>query len=246
MIIQPNKKLKKSLETKYWKETRKALAKARSSVINMAENADPESLKLMTGNLLEKQPVIDQINKIWAEVGARFGFDTAKKLKSQMMSSEEWRSVMRSYSNERSLLKAQKILSTYQEIINNVIDKIVDQSLNEGLGVAQTRSLLQDQLSEELVKMERYQAQRIAMTEVGSASNTASFEAAKESAGTAKKVWLFIPGKKTFRDNHKSFEDMGPMPMDYEYAPGLKHPGDPSASADEIINCYCSIGYSVD
>jgi len=85
------------------------------------------------------------------------------------------------------------------------------------------------------------------MTEVGGASNTGSFMAAQENSEGVKKEWIHIPGLKTSRDNHAGFESMGPVEMDYEYAPGLKYPGDPDCNdPEEIINCYCSIGYVIE
>jgi hypothetical protein len=70
--------------------------------------------------------------------------------------------------------------------------------------------------------------------------------AAQENSEGVSKVWMFIPGMKTFREKHQEFEAMGPQPMDHEYAPGLKYPGDENGSAEEVINCYCSISYEVD
>ena len=40
---------------------------------------------------------------------------------------------------------------------------------------------------------------------------------------------------------------MGPQEMAFEYAPGLKHPGDDNCDdLEEKINCYCDMGYVVD
>ena len=60
-----------------------------------------------------------------------------------------------------------------------------------------------------------------------------------------KKGWL-TSGLKGVRDSHLLYESQGFVSMDYEYAPGLKHPGDPNGAANEIINCRCTIIYNVD
>jgi hypothetical protein len=253
MKITANNKLKRSLIRKYWRKTRKVLIKVRQPVIEMIDNTGIESLKAMIPHLLQVQPMTSNLVKIWEDVGGKFGADTEKKItrgktKSKKEDDElldDWKRRMRIYSSQRSLIKAKAILTTEQDAINRVIDAVIKQSLDEGLGILESRRLLKSQLEDELTKIENWQAQRIAMTEVGQAQNTASYQAALGHEGV-KKTWMFIPGLKTFRQNHKEFEAMGPQDMSFEYVPGLKHPGDENGAAEEVINCYCSIIYSID
>lgn len=252
MRFHPNISVRRSYVKQFWKETRRTLVKCRQQVIDMIDNTDPENLKAMTESLLLAQPMVDQLNRIWSKVGGRFGYETAKKLASRKKADdditlENWERIMRIYSNERSLLKAKKILSTEAEAINKVIDAVLQEGLDQGLGIVEIRKLLKFDLSgEAMTALENWQAQRIAMTEVGRANNTGSFMAAMENPEGTKKVWMFFPGRKTFRDNHQDFEGLGPQEMNYEFAPGLAFPGDERAPASETINCYCSIGYVTD
>jgi mRNA-degrading endonuclease HigB of HigAB toxin-antitoxin module len=252
MKIIPNESLKRSLIRKYFRETRKVLVKVRQEVIAQAEHSSPEQLKTMIPYLLNRQVMSDHLVKIWEDVGSRFAFDTEKKITRGKQKSKaddeaklaDWKRKLRAYASERSLIKAQAILTTEQEAINKVIDAVIKETLDEGLGILETRKLLLHDLEgEEMLTMEKWQAQRIAMTEVGGAQNTASFEAAQENSEGVKKFWMFIPGLKTYRENHQEFEAMGSQEMDYEYAPGLQYPGDENGAAEEVINCYCSIGY---
>lgn len=249
MKIRPNKMLMKSLTKKYWRETRKSLAQSRQQVIEMAKVTDPQNLKAMLPNLLEIEPIQNQLSKIWGDVGGQFAKDTSKAIsrsKKADATATDWTARMRAYAYERSLVKAKarKILSTQEQLINNEIDRIIEQSMAEGLSVANTRNMMVDSLSgwdSALVEMENYQAERIARTECISAGNSGSFEAAKEVEGILKE-WLHSGIlSKGYRENHVEFQGMGAQDMDFEYAPGLQYPGDPAGDADEVINCRCGI-----
>ena len=77
-------------------------------------------------------------------------------------------------------------------------------------------------------------------------ANKASFESALSSGLDIKKIWM-TSGLSDVRETHKEYEALGPVPMNYEYAPGLKFPGDPDClNPDEIKGCRCTIGYDVD
>jgi len=62
---------------------------------------------------------------------------------------------------------------------------------------------------------------------MSSTNNTQSFEGALSTGLDLKKVWM-TSGYPDVRETHKRYETLGPVPMDYEYAPGLKYPGDPN------------------
>jgi len=256
MKVITSEDIKKKYVKRFWKETRRMLVKVRSQVVEQSEHTDADRLKPMVRELLNSKFVKDQLMAIWSEVGGKFAFDTERTLKFQKagFDSYELKEDRRKYWNERSveilsrklLKKIDSILDSETDAINRVIDEVVERISTEGLGIPQGRKLLKESLSgEAMTTMENWQAQRIAMTEVGGAANTGSYEGAKDVPGV-KKEWLFIPGLKTFRANHQDYGNMEPQDMSYEYLPGLKFPGDANAEADEVINCYCSIGYSVD
>lgn len=76
--------------------------------------------------------------------------------------------------------------------------------------------------------------------------NTASFENAKASGVALAKIWS-TSGLPDVRETHRYYESLGPVDMDYEYAPGLKYPGDPHCrDSKELDGCRCSIVYKVD
>ena len=79
-----------------------------------------------------------------------------------------------------------------------------------------------------------------------SSNNTASFEGAKESGVALSKEWL-TSGLPDVKEMHKYYESLGPVEMDYEYAPGLKYPGDPHCKdPKELDGCRCTIVFNVE
>lgn len=59
-----------------------------------------------------------------------------------------------------------------------------------------------------------------------------------------KKAWSAVYDNRT-RDTHIAYNDMDAVPLDYEYAPGLKKPRDPDCGImEEVCNCRCTL-YSV-
>jgi hypothetical protein len=256
MKIVPSENIKKQFVKRFWKETRRMFIKVRQEVADQAEHTDGERLKDMVQGMLNDKVVKDQLISIWSEVGGKYANDTERTLKFQKSGKPEMelKEDRRKYWNERSIeilnrsvtKKVTAILDTETEAINRVIDQVIEQISTEGLGIAQGRKLLRESLQgETMTTIENWQAQRIAMTEVGMAANSGSFAAAQENSEGVKKEWMFIPGLKTFRENHQQFESLGPVEMDYAFMDGLQYPGDPEGAAEEVINCYCSIVYDV-
>jgi hypothetical protein len=221
---------------------------------------DNDSLKLMNGNLVG----------LWERVGGKYAADTVSTLirKNESTAVEykdepkpsgvaitagtiainmtpeqrliAWQKRMRAYASERSLQKTKAIMDTEQQAINSIIDKVVNKVNAEGLSVPNARKLMKEELMNDLVIIENYQAERIARTEVNSASNFGSFEAAKEYGEGVQKTWVLSNLTVKHRESHIQYDQMEPQDMDYEYAPGLKFPGDPDCQdGGEVINCLC-------
>ena len=81
---------------------------------------------------------------------------------------------------------------------------------------------------------------------INSRNNKASFESAMSLYSDIKKEWMTsgLPG---VRDSHKAYEELGAVDINYEYAPGLKFPGDPDCKdPNELDGCLCTIVYDFD
>ena len=245
MIIELNKGLQRSLIKAYWKRARVALQKTTAPIIAMSKEMPPETLKMMVNGLNNNEFIRSYIIELWGNVGSRFATDMNEQIDG--LSKEEilWEDMFRNYMFERSLKKAGSILTTQQAEINRIIDVVVSEGGREGWSIERISQEITKQLGRDLTNIQAYHAERIARTEVIGASNKGSFDAALRSGLEMKKQWL-TSGLKGVRDSHLLYESMGFVPMDFEYNMGLKTPGDPSGSPEEVINCRCTIIYQVD
>jgi hypothetical protein len=77
-------------------------------------------------------------------------------------------------------------------------------------------------------------------------ANKRSYENALSTGLDIKKGWL-TSGLPDTRESHLRYEKLGFVDMKFEYAPGLKFPGDPDCpDLTEIDGCRCTIIYDVD
>ena len=245
MIIETNIELQRSLIKTYWKRARKALALTTAPIIAMSREMQPEGLKMMVNGLNNNEFIRTYIIELWGNVGSRFATEVNDHLFGTRKDEILWDDMFRNYMFERSLLKANSILSSQQAEINRIIDVVVSEGNREGWSIDKINEEITRHLERDMVTIQTYHAERIARTEVIGASNRGSFEAAFRSGLEMQKGWL-TSGLKGVRDSHLLYESMGFVPMDFEYNSGLKYPGDPNGGADEVINCRCTIVYNVD
>lgn len=117
---------------------------------------------------------------------------------------------------------------------------IIQAGAVEGLG---TREIAKN-ITERIPTIANYRSNTIARTETHSASGYASEMAATETGLSLKKEWVaFIDGRE--RDAHRE-ADGQVVARDEDFTVGgenLAYAGDPSGSAENIINCRCTILY---
>lgn len=88
---------------------------------------------------------------------------------------------------------------------------------------------------------EGFRNERIARTETIGATNYGAYEAIKQSGLLVKKEWIATLDERT-RDSHADI-DGELTELDGAFSNGLQYPGDPNGTAEEVINCRCTIGY---
>jgi hypothetical protein len=244
-----NTSLQSSLTRTYWKAGQRVLIATQQPVIDMVMNIDPRDLKARVSGLMKPDLINHYVSDIWIKTGAMFAVDTMKRIERISRKQDDnidfWEDYYRRYTRERSAMKAKEILDGQTGIINQIIDRNIEEGQLGGLGIPDIQRYLRTDLQDSLTEMNRYQAERIARTEVIGASNTGSFDSAQASGLDMKKAWL-TSGLPNIRQSHLDYEAMGDVDMDYNYAPGLQYAGDPEGSPDEIINCRCTIVYNVD
>lgn len=132
-----------------------------------------------------------------------------------------------------------KYVNERANLIKGVPESIyskISETLKEGAVKGETTDELAARVRQEF-NTTRTRADLIARTETASAYQASSAESMK-SAGYTHKQWVTYHDDKV-RPSHIAFEEKGVIPMDDEFAPGLKFPCDPEGEAGEVINCRC-------
>lgn len=158
-------------------------------------------------------------------------------------------------SNEPTVPEVAKIAADFlkqnknraNEVANTTLDlarQSVAAGIEQGLGPAQIAQLIQDTVGG---SVGAYRARMIARTETTAAFNFANLETVREmeeSTGTLMKVWVAATDERV-RESHADADGQA-VTLDGTFSVGsdqLSFPGDPSGSAEEIINCRCTMVY---
>lgn len=135
----------------------------------------------------------------------------------------------------------QQALKKKNSLIQGVTQRFrneVKRQIEEGLDANETTSQIAERLREQF-GYKRSGALTMARTEVHQAAGLLRHEAMK--AEGFKKTWLDSKDE-SVRDSHAYYASLGAKDIDFEYAPGLKFAGDTNSTAEESVNCRCSMG----
>lgn len=133
---------------------------------------------------------------------------------------------------------------TSKEILQKMINDLIAEINEGGITGTEAQTLLRDRLESQWHKEMRYRVERIVRTETTAASNWGTLKGVQSTGIPHNKTWVATPGARiahadasgqTVNINH-------PFIVDGEE---LMFPGDPSASAGNIINCRCAMTYSI-
>jgi hypothetical protein len=217
---------------------------------------DPRELKERVKGMILKDPMNRFLEKLWIKTGSIFAVQTDRRIRAkgkeitgeiELKAGEVdfWEDRFRHYYNGRSQSKLKQIMDTQTEIVNGLIDKVLEQGVIDGSGIPELQRRMINELTDGLTMINRYQAERIARTEVIGSSNKGSFEAADLTGLCSGKAWRTsgLPG---VRPSHMGNEQMGEVGMNFIYTGNCKYPGDPEGEAGEIINCRCTHIFNVD
>lgn len=150
-----------------------------------------------------------------------------------------------------------RVSSVYvEDWIDNASNRLKDVStdvwetarneLSEGMKEGESIEQLQTRIRK-VAPMSASRAERIARTEVISASNAGSYTQVKVSGLTGSKEWLATDDGRT-RPSHKKAEGQK-VAMNAPFDVGghsLMFPGDPDGPASEVVNCRCTPVYDLD
>lgn len=139
------------------------------------------------------------------------------------------------------------------ETMSKRIGRLVEVALEQGLSTQEMQVFLRRKLNEP--SFTRYQALRIARTEVTTASNYAASQAAENSGIVLDKYWVATKDAKTRRKPKDQFDHLhmdGVSVAQNEaftlrskngIVDKLQYPGDPKGSAGDIIFCRCAVAF---
>ena len=130
---------------------------------------------------------------------------------------------------------AQKITDTTKR----TIILILQQGTQEGWGIEKIVS----EILRKTTEVNRDRARTISRTEVGRAANAGKILAAKTLEVAMDKKWIGAKDKRE-RKSHWLMNDES-VDMDAKFSNGMMAPGDPSAPANETVNCRCTMTFKV-
>jgi hypothetical protein len=161
------------------------------------------------------------------------------KTKSLTLERKEFVSRITEWARTRALQNAVTIAQTDLKDVK----RIIESGLRDGLG--------QDEIARDIIDeasyLTRMRAATIARTETHSAATFGALEQAKQSEQEGGlvllKSWVPTQDERT-RPEHSAMASQPPIPVNEQFVVGgepMDRPGDPSASAENVINCRCAI-----
>lgn len=140
--------------------------------------------------------------------------------------------------NTASLLIGSRIRSIKGTLLEELTGVVI-QAMEVNADLTDIRNLIYEYVKQPTFY--KWQAQRIARTETTYAMNNAMNVAADESQLKLNKTWI-AAGDGRERSTHRELNGTT-IPENDTFFTGLAYPGDPRGSAEEVINCRCTIGY---
>jgi HK97 family phage portal protein len=135
-----------------------------------------------------------------------------------------------SFLDHRSSVFANQITETTFEKLKT--------EFSQSLEAGESRQQLVERIRSTYTGYSESRARTIARTEVHAATQTGTMEGYKQ-AGLDTKIWVAVMDSET-RDSHAAV-DGEEVPIGHVFSNGLMYPGEPTAPAEEVINCRCSI-----
>ena len=150
--------------------------------------------------------------------------------------------------NTTAAEKIESITATSKDAIRKAIRNVLDIADTEGWGIPEITSKIYKSVGDSLRGNGYARARAIAQTEMISASNQASTEAAEKTGLNYRKFWSTsgLPGIRASHIQAEEFSNsVDGLRPDQTFPNGLLYPGDPSGPAEEVINCRCTIMHEI-
>ena len=215
--------------------------------LNRAETTG--QIESIIDNFIFDEDITNAFEVFYRRAGVDFAKQTYRRFKSAVgfeVKQEDteqlvpmWEAMMAAFVLDECGVKIASVGTTHRATYKRILDKAVQEGMNEGWGV--------EKVAREILKQgtrtEKWQAMRIARTEVLSASNYGSLKGAETTGIPMQKVWLPSSSPDP-REDHQAMSGERVGMNDLFTLPSgerLEYPGDPSGSLEEIINCRCGV-----
>lgn len=252
-----------SNEEKYLRENRRRdrlVSKHRSTLrkeIYRASEAYSKSIqfdgsKLIFPETLGANSLIEDVRNIWQEVTPLYANRIVKEYAKKKFDipTVSWHmQEIQQYFYEH-YEKISSISLTTKDSIDRLATAATEKAIASGEGIGAVMSALRtDVFLRNLRRSSKFQAERIARTEVLSAQNFGQHIGSKELAQTygieMMKTWLAKKDNKT-RDAHMDMNSNIWIPANRKFNVGdtkMLHPGDRNGGPSQVINCRCVADY---
>lgn len=187
----------------------------------------------------------DVLYKLYQDVAVDVGQETLKQFKKEAASHER-KGIVDDFLKLFSSDVLVYLLSLAGQKIQQITESTraeIQSTLSDGVAAGESIPKLAKRIDDlYLPQIIPNRSKVIARTEVVGASNFAAVQAAKQSGLTLNKVWLATEDSRTRPDHADA--DGQEVGMDEKFTVGgveMDRPGDPSAPADLVINCRCTI-----
>jgi uncharacterized protein with gpF-like domain len=186
---------------------------------------------------ITEQPVREAFDEVYPRVATTFAMDTMNQVmkdRRKDFNVSSYQDAVMAWVAEYTGERIIGITQTSQELMSRIIQRAFD----EGLGIDKAQALIREQFP----TYSRVRAETIARTEIVSASNLGSMQGARATGLTLNKTWLATRDDRTRADHIEA--DGQTVGMNDSFNVGgeaMQYPGDPSASAGNVINCRCTV-----
>lgn len=188
--------------------------------------------------LVNSNVTVSQIKEMFIEIYSTIGKPQYKRSQKDGI---DFETIISQWLTDNAGLR---IISVHKGLLEAIVS-VIAQGYEDNISVADITRNLQRQFG-----WYKWQALRIARTETTTATNYATVLASQNSEWMQVKKWISAQDNRTRRPPHSMFDhfDMNGQIVD-EFSPffvggeNIQFPGDPKASAGNVINCRCKVVY---
>jgi len=234
-------RLRAGYDRRYTKLFRAVLNKQITPVLKSIDESGLMNTLEKFNELMSEDMIAKAYIKLYKDVGLRFA-----KITNRSVKSDAWMEDVLSrlaFVSDPVRTRIVSVAETSRGEALKIIQGVLDEGMTEGLGIPEISSNIRKTLPDAWKVASKFRAQRIAQTEVVSASNFGSIQGAKATGLPVNKVWL--TGGANIRDEHLMAEGES-VPIGQKFirtGEDMDFPGDPTGSAWNVINCKCAIAY---